>query len=109
MNAVDAAIRALGDPRRRRILRLVRDGELPAGEIHRALGEVTFGAVSQGLRVLRSAGLVDVRVDGRHRFYRARPEGLSPLMTWLDEMWAHALDDLKALAETETDDPETTP
>ena len=80
---------------------MVRDRERSAGDIHRALGEVTFGAISQGLRILRSAGLVDVRVAGRHRYYRARPQGLSPLMHWLDEMWADSLDDLRHLAETE--------
>ena len=104
---MDAAIRAISDPRRRRMLRLVRDEERSAGDIHRALGEVTFGAVSQGLRVLRSAGLVDVRVFGRHRYYRARLEGLTSLMRWLDQMWAESLDDLRALAEAEASGDET--
>jgi DNA-binding transcriptional ArsR family regulator len=108
---VEAAFRAISDPRRRQVLRLVRDRERSAGEIHRALGEVTFGAVSQSLRILRGAGLVQMRRDGRRRLYRARPEGLAPLMQWLDEMWGNSLDRLRVLAEADVrdDSPATTP
>ena len=75
--------------------------ERSAGEIHRALGDVTFGAVSQHLGVLEQAGLVSARREGRSRFYAARDEGLRPLREWLDEMWGDALARLKELAEAE--------
>jgi len=98
---VDAALLALAAPRRREILSLVRRCERSAGEIHRALGGVTFGAVSQHLGVLEGAGLVSVRREGRSRIYRARPEGLGPLRQWLEAMWDDALWSLKRLAEAE--------
>jgi DNA-binding transcriptional ArsR family regulator len=96
-----ASLHAVAEPRRREILRLVWDGERAAGEIHRAIGEVTFGAVSQHLRVLSDAGLVEVRKHGRHRYYRARRTALGPLRRALEQMWASALDDLARLAEAE--------
>jgi DNA-binding transcriptional ArsR family regulator len=98
---VDDVLSALGAPRRREILQLVWDGERSAGEIHRALGDVTFGAVSQHLGVLERSHLVTARRDGRSRLYRARPEGLSPLRSWLESMWDQALSSLKDLAEAE--------
>jgi DNA-binding transcriptional ArsR family regulator len=98
---MDALLHALGAPRRRDILRIVRRCERSAGDIHRALGDVTFGAVSQHLGVLERAGLVTARRDGRSRLYRARPAGLEPLREWLETMWDEALASLKALAEGE--------
>lgn len=98
---MDTVLLALGAPRRRDILHLVRRRERSAGEIHRALGDVTFGAVSQHLGVLERAGLVTVRRDGRSRLYQARPEGLEPLREWLESMWDDALASLKHLAESE--------
>jgi DNA-binding transcriptional ArsR family regulator len=98
---MEAALVAIAEPRRRRILQLVWDGELAASEIHRAVGDVTFGAVSQHLRVLTDVGLVAVRKDGRHRYYRARRAALGPLRRALEQMWARALDDLSSLAEAE--------
>jgi DNA-binding transcriptional ArsR family regulator len=98
---MDTVLLALGAPRRRDILRLVRRRERSAGEIHRALGGVTFGAVSQHLGVLERAGLVTARRDGRSRLYQARPEGLEPLKQWLDGMWDDALASLRQLAESE--------
>jgi len=83
----DGLFHAVGLPRRRDILSLVRDGERSAGEIHGALGDLTFGAVSQHLGVLERAGLVSVRREGRSRLYQARPEGLEPLRQWLESMW----------------------
>ena len=62
---MSALLRAIGTPRRREILRLVWQRERSAGEIHRAFGDVTFGAVSQHLRVLSEAGLVTCRREGR--------------------------------------------
>ena len=98
---MDTVLHALGASRRRDILRIVRCRERSAGDIHRALGDVTFGAVSQHLGVLERAGLVTARRDGRSRLYRTRPEGLEPLKEWLESMWDEALASLKALAEAE--------
>ena len=91
----------IAEPRRREILRLVWTQERASGEIHRAIGDITFGAVSQHLRVLSEAGLVDVRKDGRHRYYRARRAALGPLRRALEQMWAQSLDRLGQLAEEE--------
>ena len=92
---------AVASPRRREILRLVWRHELMAGAIHQAMPDVTFGAVSMHLRALAEAGLVDVRVDGRQRLYRARREALGPVGQMLEQMWSHALWRLKVLAEFE--------
>jgi DNA-binding transcriptional ArsR family regulator len=88
-------------PRRRAILRLLWNQELSAGEIHRALGDVTFGAVSQHLRLLEEAALVERRSEGRFRYYRARKGELGPLKKWLEQMWSDALYELKQRAELE--------
>jgi len=101
MTSMDGLLSALGAPRRRAILHLLRRRERSAGEIHRALGDVTFGAVSQHLGVLERAGLVSARREGRSRLYQARPEGLEPLRHWLESMWDDALAALKARAEAE--------
>jgi DNA-binding transcriptional ArsR family regulator len=98
---MDPLLGALGTPRRREILRLVWREERSAGEIHRALADVTFGAVSQHLRILEEAGLVAGRREGRHRFYRARPDQLGPLRAWLESMWDDALYRLALRAELE--------
>jgi DNA-binding transcriptional ArsR family regulator len=95
-----AALRAVSEPRRQQILRLVWDRERPAGDIAASF-DVTFGAVSQHLRVLHDAGLVSVRRDGRRRLYRARREHLGPLADVLEGLWRDRLKDLKALAEAE--------
>jgi DNA-binding transcriptional ArsR family regulator len=92
---------AIATPRRREILRLAWREELSAGEIHRALSDVTFGAVSQHLAVLQQAGLLEARREGRRRFYRARPEALGPLRAWLEATWDDALYRLKVQAELE--------
>ena len=101
MDAIETALAALGTPRRREILRLVWSDELPAAAIHGALPDVTFGAVSQHLRILRDAGLVSCRPDGRRRLYRARRRALGPLRGPLESYWADALYRLKVLAELE--------
>jgi DNA-binding transcriptional ArsR family regulator len=92
---------ALASPRRREILRLVWRRERSAGEIHRAMPDVTFGAVSLQLRALSEAGLVASRAEGRHRLYRARREALAPLAPVLERMWDDALWKLKLMAELE--------
>jgi len=96
---VASVLQTLGTPRRREILRLVWEGERSAGEIHRALGDVTFGAVSQHLRRLEEASLLRSRREGRHRFYAARKDDLGPLAQWLESMWDDALYRLKLRAE----------
>lgn len=98
---MESVLHALGSPRRREILQFVRRRERSAGDLHRALGDVTFGAVSQHLAVLEQAGLVSVRRQGRSRLYAARPAGLAPLRQWLESMWDDALARLARLAEAE--------
>ncbi|MGE0452065.1 MAG: ArsR/SmtB family transcription factor [Vicinamibacteria bacterium] len=95
------ALKALQAPRRREILRLVWRAERSAGEIHRALADVTFGAVSQHLRLLEQAGAVSVRREGRSRLYQARREQLGPFREWLETSWDDALYRLKLRAELE--------
>src|SRR5437764_8882903 len=97
---MEAALKAIAEPRRRAFLRRVRDGELSAGEIASHF-EVTRPAVSQHLTVLKEAGLVDERRNGTRRLYRARPDGLADLRRFLDEFWAERLETLKAEAEGE--------
>jgi DNA-binding transcriptional ArsR family regulator len=97
---MEAAAAALADPIRRRVLELVRDGEVPAGELA-AQFPVSRPAVSRHLRVLREAGLVHERRDGRLRLYRADPAPLAELRGWLESYWAERLDALKALADEE--------
>jgi len=95
-----AAVSLLAEPRRSEILRLVWRRERAAGDIAARM-PVTFGAVSQHLRVLREAGLVVVRKDGRRRLYRARPEALGPFAAALEAMWTEGLGRLRELAEEE--------
>jgi DNA-binding transcriptional ArsR family regulator len=90
---------AVASPRRREILRLVWNEELAAGDIHRAMPDVTFGAVSLQLRTLMAAGLVESRPEGKHRLYRARRDALGPVERMLEGMWADALWRLKLQAE----------
>jgi DNA-binding transcriptional ArsR family regulator len=97
---VDEALRAIAEPRRRAILRLVSSQELAAGEIA-AHFEVTRPAVSQHLTVLRDAGLVAERRVGTRRLYRARPEGLAELQDFLADMWSQSLDLARRLVEAE--------
>jgi len=96
-----SALGAIASPRRREILRLVWNEELAAGAIHRAMPDVTFGAVSLQLRALAAAGLVDCRAERTQRFYRARREALGPLGHALERMWDDALWRLKLGAELE--------
>jgi len=97
---VEAALKAIAAPTRRRILTLVRDDELSAGEIASHF-DVTRPAVSQHLNVLKEAGLVSERRNGTRRLYRARPEGLAGLKDFLEEFWDVRLEALKREAEKE--------
>lgn len=92
---------ALASPRRQEMLRLIWTDELSAGAIHRAMPDVTFGAVSLQLRSLTESGLAEWRAEGRHRFYRARREALGPVAKMLEQMWDDALWRLKLAAELE--------
>jgi DNA-binding transcriptional ArsR family regulator len=97
---MQAVVDAISEPRRREILRLVQNRELAAGEIA-ARFEVTRPAISQHLTVLKKAGLVTERREGTRRLYRARPEGLAELRSYLDGFWEGRLERLKVSAEQE--------
>lgn len=93
-------LQVIAEPRRRRILELVWDDELSAGAIAGEF-DVTFGAVSQHLAVLKDSGFVDVRTDGNRRLYRANKKALGPLRQVLETMWSETLDDLGAAIESD--------
>jgi len=97
---VEAVLKAIAAPNRRRMLRLVWDAELAAGEIASHF-ELTRPAVSQHLGVLKEAGLVSERREGTRRLYRASPQGLVELKAFLDEFWGDRLEALKREAERE--------
>jgi DNA-binding transcriptional ArsR family regulator len=97
---VEAALKAIAAPRRREILSLVRVQELSAGEIA-AHFDVSRPAVSQHLTVLKEAGLVSERRNGTRRLYRARPEWLAEVKSFLEEFWDARLEALKREAERE--------
>ena len=96
MTAV-TAYAALAEPHRRRILDLLRDGERAAGELVDGL-ELSQPGVSKHLKVLREAGLVAVRADGKRRLYALRPEPLAEVDQWLEPYrayWSGRLDALE--------------
>jgi len=97
---MEAALRAIAEPNRRRILQLVSGGELSAGEIA-AEFEITRPAVSQHLTVLKGAGLVAERRDGTRRLYSVRTEGFDDLKMFLEKFWGEGLERLKVAAEHE--------
>ena|SRR5437899_5493523 len=97
---MEAALRAIAEPRRRQILELVRERELSAGAIASQF-DVTRPAISQHLSVLKEAGLVNERRNGTQRLYRARPQGLSELKAFLDGFWDAKLEALQREAERE--------
>jgi len=95
---VQAHLKAISNPRRREILRLVWDAELTAGEIA-ARFDVSWPAVSQNLNVLRRAGLVSERREGARRYYRTDRQALGLLEVVLRDMWEQDLDRLKDVIE----------
>jgi DNA-binding transcriptional ArsR family regulator len=97
--APDAVLRALADPHRRQILRLVQHAELPAGQIA-ARFTLTQQAVSLHIGVLRQAGLLTERREGARRLYALRRESLEPVRELLSEFWPDALRRLKTAVET---------
>ena len=96
----DDALRALAEPRRRAILRLVANDELAAGEIAAAF-DVTRTTISQHLTVLKEAGLLAERRDGTRRLYRTRADGLAGVRALLDDIWASSLDVARRVVEAE--------
>ena len=96
-----AVLSAIASPRRQEILRLIWRDEQTAGAIHRAMPDVTFGAVSLQLKALLDAGLVQARAENRNRFYKAKREALGPMAGMLERMWDDALWRLKLAAELE--------
>jgi DNA-binding transcriptional ArsR family regulator len=96
---VDAALKALAEPRRRAILRLVWSQELPATNIADRFPDVTPPAISQHLRVLKDANLVTERRDGTRRLYRANTDTMAELRTFLDDYWTSSLERLRDVAE----------
>jgi len=103
---VDAALKALAEPRRREILRLVWRDELPATDIADHFREVTRSAISQHLGVLKAAGLVTERRDGTRRLYRAQQDEMKKLRTFLDDYWTTGLERLRDVAEAAQRDKE---
>ncbi|MGB2874493.1 MAG: metalloregulator ArsR/SmtB family transcription factor [Gaiellaceae bacterium] len=91
---------ALGDPTRRTIFELLREGQRSVGELAAGL-PVSRPAVSQHLRILKEAGLVTERRNGTRRFYRVDPDGLGEIRDYFDDFWTEALAAFKAEAEGE--------
>lgn len=104
---MDAALKALAEPRRREILRLVWSQERPATEIADHFSEVTRSAISQHLSVLKEAGLVSERRDGTRRLYRAERDEMRKLRTFLDDYWTTGLERLRDVAEAAQREKET--
>ena len=99
---IDTVIRTLADPTRRAVFeRVVGCDEITVSELTRGSG-VTQGAISQHLKSLKLAGLVAERPEGRHVYYRARPEGLEPLADWMSHyavFWRARFTNLRTLLE----------
>lgn len=103
---IDLAFRALGDGTRRRIIAQLQDaGELSAGDIAQAFDSAQ-PTVSKHLKVLREAGLVSDRSEGRNRLYSLRPGGLDAALGWLERhrrFWAHSVDRLEDMLDAQAD------
>jgi DNA-binding transcriptional ArsR family regulator len=96
---VDTAFKALAEPRRREILRMVWTAEMPASHIAARFEDITRSAVSQHLGVLREAELILERRDGTRRLYRANHAEMARLRSFLDGYWTESLERLRELAE----------
>ena len=94
------AMTALGDPTRQAIFERLASGPLAVGELAREL-PVSRPAVSQHLRVLKSAGLVIDEPDGPRRLYRVDPAAVAEMRAYFDRFWTRALDAFKEAAEKE--------
>jgi len=99
---IERAFDALGDPTRRAVFRRVRKGNRSVREIADGM-DVSRPAVSQHLKVLKSAGLAVVKIDGARRLYCIDPNGIEALKEWLDGFWDTTLAAFKRAAEEEQD------
>jgi DNA-binding transcriptional ArsR family regulator len=97
---VENSLRAIAEPRRQEILRLIAERELASGEIASHF-DISRPAISQHLQVLKAAGLITERRAGTRRLYQARPEGLAHLRDFLDQFWAGGLERLARAAAAE--------
>jgi DNA-binding transcriptional ArsR family regulator len=107
---VASTFEVLAEPRRRQILDLLRGGERPVGELVEKL-TLAQPTVSKHLRVLRDAGLVEVRHEAQRRWYRLRPEPLVEIDAWLApyrQLWTASLDALERHLDAMPDEPEGT-
>jgi DNA-binding transcriptional ArsR family regulator len=97
---INSVMRALADPTRRALFeRVVEADEITVVQLTRGSG-VTQGAISQHLKLLKQAGLVTERPEGRNVYYRAQPEGLAPLVDWMSHygvFWRERFANLEAL------------
>ena len=98
---MDAALKALAEPRRRAILRLVWSQELPATEIADRFRDVSRPAISQHLAVLKDANLVTERREGTRRLYLANTDTMAELRAFLDNYWTSGLERLRDVAEAD--------
>lgn len=96
---MDIALKALAEPRRREILRLVWSSELPASQIAAHFSDVTRPAISQHLRVLKDANLLSERREGSRRLYRANRSEVAQLRTSLEQFWMSGLERLQDAAQ----------
>jgi len=97
-HALDDAMRAIGHPGRRAMLRVARDGERSATELAEAAG-LSRSAASPHLKLLRESGLMRMRVDAKRRMYRVDSQRLIAVRQALDALWDNRLDSLRAFAE----------
>jgi DNA-binding transcriptional ArsR family regulator len=98
VESLDEAVRALGHPGRRAMMRSARDEERTASELA-AIAGLSPSAASPHLKLLRETGLMHVRVDAKRRLYRVDLERLTEVRAALDELWGDRLDALKSRAE----------
>jgi DNA-binding transcriptional ArsR family regulator len=94
----EAVLKAIAEPRRQEILRLIWQRERPAGDVASHF-EISRPAISKHLRILKEAGLVEERREGTQRLYRARPEGLADARRFLESFWDEGLAAIKRSAE----------
>ena len=99
-NSIGRVLHTLADPTRRALFQRVSSSrEITVADLTRGSG-VTQGAISQHLKALKQAGLVTDRPEGRFVYYRAQPEGLAPLIDWIDQygvFWRKRLNNLRTL------------
>lgn len=104
MQANGHPLDALGDPTRRQVFELLREGSRSVGDLAVGL-PVSRPAVSQHLRVLEEAGLVTHRREGTRHLYELDSSGVMVLREWVDGFWSEALARFKAAAETKGEEP----